>query len=100
MRKHKRKRVSLTRLRKWLPQRVCQQEKRDQDKILSMALVAATIILIPSGYGEDVQYQPAVALLRFIDEACKQTFTGLISALADQETLVTLEQSIRNQKMK
>lgn len=61
MRKHKRRRVSLILLRKWLLQIVCQQEKCDQDKILPMALVPAIIILIPSGYGDDVQYKSAVA---------------------------------------
>lgn len=72
---------------------VCQQENRDQDKIHPVALVTAIIILIPTGYGGDVQYKPVVAC--FTDEAHKQIITGLISALANQETLVTLEQSIR-----
>lgn len=74
---------------------MCQQEKHDQDKILSMALVTAIITLIPDEYGDDVQYQPAVAQLCFVDEACKLIITGLISALANEETFVTIQQSIR-----
>lgn len=38
-----------------------QQEKHGQDKILSMTLLTAISIPIPSGYGNDTESNPAVA---------------------------------------
>lgn len=57
------------------------------------------MVLILSGYGNNAHQEPAMALLYFISELCKQIITGLISALANRETHFTLEQS-EKQKLK
>lgn len=79
---------------------VHQQKKCGQGKILSMTLIAAISILIPSGYGNDMEQKPTTAWIYFISEASKQSIAGLINALSNGEALVILEKSTKSQNLK
>jgi len=74
---------------------VHQQKKCGQGKILSMTLITTVSILIPSGYGNDMEQKPTTAWICFISEASKQIIAGLINALSNGGAFVILEQSTR-----